>query len=84
MNIDLKDIDEFTSHFVKPMVEAVRLEVQASITPMVKEVSDLKGRVNTLEKDQKRALVGYGVFSAALAAVMAYGKSKIMGYFTKS
>lgn len=78
IQINLDDVDQFTKHFVEPMVQAVRTELQNSMTPLIQDVKDLKagaatsdGRLDKLEKDQKHALIGYGVFSAGLAAGLA-------------
>jgi hypothetical protein len=79
LNIKIDDIESFQKHFVSPMIDAMREEIK----PLVRDVSDLKDRVTHLESNQKRAMVGWGVFSAALASVLGYGKTAIYGYLTK-
>jgi hypothetical protein len=77
VQIDIDDIEKFNTHFVKPMVDAVRSEVRDSMIPLIQDVKDLKigaestkGRLDKLEGDQKKAMVGYAVFSAGLAAAI--------------
>jgi hypothetical protein len=89
VEIKLDDIDQFTAHFVKPMVEAVRQEVQASLAPLTQDVKDLKTgaastekRLGKLEGDQQKALVGFGVFSAGLAAALAGAWGWLKSHFT--
>jgi hypothetical protein len=79
VNINIDDIDKFQQHFVLPLVDAVRAEMK----PLVEDVTSMKSRLAELEKNQKRAMVGWGVFSAALASVLGYGKTAIYGYITK-
>ena len=79
MMIDIRDIDEFQSHFVKPMVDAVREEMK----PLVTDVTTLKEDVSKLKGNEKKALLGWGLYASGLAAVLAYGQTKIKSYFFK-
>ena len=89
VQIDIDDIEKFNTHFVKPMVDAVRSEVRDSMAPLIQDVKDLKTgaastekRLGKLEGDQKKALIGFGVFSAGLAAALASIGTWIKSHFT--
>ena len=84
MNIDIKDIDEFNLHFVKPMVDAVRAEMQQTLTPLVSDVKPLKEKVGKLESNEKKAIVGWGVISVGTVAIMTYAKAWISQHFKVS
>jgi hypothetical protein len=84
MNIDIKDIDEFNLHFVKPMVDAVRAEMQQTLTPLVSDVKTLKEKVGKLESNEKKAIVGWGVISVGTVAIMTYAKAWISQHFKVS
>lgn len=83
-----EEAERFQRMFVKPMVDAVRAEVQSHLGPIAEahkviqaEQQTQAARLATLEGSQKKALVGYGVFAAgfsiALAASWDYVKGKV-------
>lgn len=83
MTIDIKDIEELQKHFVAPLVDALRAEIKPAIEKVQAidaKVDAMASRVGALEKDQKKALVGYGVFSTALAGVLSIAWVKIKSY----
>ena len=84
MSIDIKDIDEFNLHFVKPMVDAVRAEMQQTLTPLVSDVKTLKEKVGKLESNEMKAIVGWGVISVGTVAIMTYAKAWISQHFKVS
>ena len=84
MTIDIKDIDEFNTHFVRPMVDAVRAEMQATLTPMVQDVDRLKKDVDRLKSNEKKAIVGWGVISVGTVAIMTYAKAWVSTHFKVS
>lgn len=65
----LKDAEEFQKHFVKPLIDAVRLEVQ----PLVAKDADQEKRLGELEGNQKKALVGFAVYATILSTVIGMG-----------
>ena len=56
-NLDREE--QYQRLFVKPLVEAVRAEVKATVEPLVEKVNDTERRVASLEKNQLRALTGF-------------------------
>jgi hypothetical protein len=63
---NLDDAEQFQRMFVTPLIEAVRKE----ICPLIRQVEDNEARIKTMEKNQKRALIGYGGI-VAVAALLA-------------
>jgi Ni,Fe-hydrogenase III large subunit len=87
---NLEDAERFQRLFVTPMIEAVRTEVKNQLAPVVEghrklfaEQERIRDRLNTVERMQKKALVGYGVFASGLAVIVAavwdWIKSLILG-----
>lgn len=60
---NLKDAEEFQKHFVRPLIDAVRLEVQ----PLVAKDAEQERRLGTLEGNQKKALWGFALYATALS-----------------
>lgn len=80
MKVDLNDVEQFQKHFVLPLVDAVRSELK----PLVEARADHESRLQRVESNQKKALLGYAsivavvtvVFNAAWAKI----KSKLMSF----
>lgn len=71
MNID--DAEQLKRLIVDPMIAAVKVEMQGHVDQMVSVVKDMKThvddhdeRLNTLEKNQKKGMVGWGVLTLAV------------------
>lgn len=79
--------EQFTRIFVQPMVEAVRSEMATHVEEVKKAletVNGFEGRVSKLEKDQKKALVGWSVYASAAAGILAWSWSWIKGHLRLS
>ena len=71
--------EKFQQHFVVPMVTAVETKLTTMLQPVIdanqslaKRVKDHDDAIAALQGSQKKALAGWGVFSAGLAAGLAY------------
>lgn len=71
MNID--DAEQLKRLIVDPMIAAVKTEMQGHVDQMVEAVKGLKtnvdnhdDRLNALEKNQKKGMVGWGVLTLAV------------------
>lgn len=84
----LERAERFQRMFVLPIVEAMRIELRShtdqldqKLTAIVTQVKDHDDRLVGLEKNQKKALIGWGVLTLAVgtftSAAYAYIKSKI-------
>lgn len=68
-----EDAERFKRLFVDPAVDALGQRMELHLKPLVTGVADHDKRLAELEKSQKKALVGYGVFAAGLSVVLASG-----------
>jgi len=64
---DLEDAEQFQKHFVTPLVEAVRQEVQ----PVVAQTRQNTEDIATLKANQKKALWGWSWLVAVASSVLA-------------
>lgn len=86
---DMLDVAErYQRVFVKPLVDAVTQQLDQHLAEMAKDLVGVKTKVEghgviltKLQADQKKALVGYGVFSSAVAAGLAAGYGWIKGHW---
>lgn len=79
-----EEAERFQRLFVKPMVDAVRVEVKSQLEPVVsfittQQAKDQKQdeRLTNLEGSQRKALVGWGVFATFLSIMLTAGWNKI-------
>lgn len=78
---DMLDVAErYQRTFVKPLVDAVTQQLDQHLAEMAKDLAGVKTQVaahgtaiTKLQADQKKALVGYGVFSSGVAMALAAG-----------
>lgn len=90
MTIDIKDIEEFQTHFVTPLVQAVEKKLDDKLKPLVDQaqvnkdaISDLNVRTKKLEGNQAKALVGWTVLVTGITLLCTGAKSWLMAHFTK-
>lgn len=74
---NLDDAEKFQKHFVTPLVEAVRAEVK----PLVEAQAKTEERLNKLEANQKKALIGYGGVIAVVTLAFNVIKAKFLSKF---
>lgn len=74
MPLNLNDADKIKELIVQPMVDAVRAEMRTAtdamrdqIQPLVALKQNHEDRLGKLENNQKRAMVGWGVFASGMA-----------------
>jgi hypothetical protein len=79
---------QYQDMFVKPLVDAVTTQIDQHLTEMSRDLAAVKivvtahtADLTKLKADQKKALVGYGVVSSALAAGLAAGWTWIKGHW---
>lgn len=72
-----EEAERFQRLFVEPMVQAVRTEMQQhvqQVTDFVTKtnatVSGFDGRIRKLEGDQRKALVGWGVYATIVGVAL--------------
>jgi hypothetical protein len=79
--MNLHDAEQLKTFVVDPMVKALKEELQAQLAPLTKQLSDHETRVQSLEGDRRKALIGFGgmslVVSAALTSGWEWVRSKI-------
>lgn len=80
--------ERYQRTFVKPLVDAVTTQIDQHLAEMAKDLASVKTTVaahtvdlNKLKADQKKALVGYGVFSSGVAMALAAGWTWIKGHW---
>lgn len=80
----LSNAKMFQEMFVLPVVQAMETKLENMLTPVVdaqKNVTGrmnyVEGRVSSLESNQKKALVGWGVFASAGLGLIVVGWSKV-------
>lgn len=84
------EAERFQRLFVRPLVDAVRAEMQSSLQPLIENgerrearIRSIEDRTLRLEQTQSRALLGWGVFAAglsiALTAIWDYLKGLFFG-----
>ena len=86
---DMLDVAErYQRMFVKPLVDAVTSQLDDHLKTFSARLDTVEGTVKSqgaavsaLQGNQKKALVGYGVFTSALAAVLAGSWSWIKSHF---
>ena len=69
----LADAERFQRLFVKPMVDAVRQELQPVIQGMADQAlkdKEQDGKIQALESGQKKAMVGWGVIATGLSIAL--------------
>lgn len=73
------DAKLFRELFIDPAIEAIREEMRSHLGPIAEtqkavtaKVDGFDARMSRVEKDQKKALLGWGVYATALAAGMTY------------
>lgn len=81
------DAETFQRLFVTPMIDALNTRMDAfmeDVKSHVKPVMESQGvqdrRLEKLERDQKKALLGWSVYATAAAGIFAYGYSWIKSH----
>ena len=87
----LQDGELFTRVFTTPLVDAVRTEMQVhtktmndAVAGMQATVASFNGRLVKLERDQRKALVGWSLYASAAAGVFAYAWTWLRSHFRVS
>lgn len=94
--VNLEDAERFQRLFVSPMVVAVKGEVESMCNALKSEfanhvaatkelstkVDTVQADVNNLKSNQKKALVGWGVFATGIAAGISFGWNYIKSIVT--
>lgn len=77
MKLDLDDGEQFQRVFVKPMIDAMKAEIK----PIISASRNHEKRLERLENNQKKALLGFGAVSSVLAlavgSVVEWSKRKL-------
>lgn len=87
---DMLDMAErYQRTFVKPLVDAVTQQIDTHLKELGTRVGAVESTLTShtadltkLKADQKKALIGYGVFSSAVAAGLAAGWTWVKGHWT--
>ncbi len=73
MNGNLETMQRYQESFVKPVVDALRLEIEGQLKPLLESQKSITGlleshntRIQRLEKDQKRALLGWSIYATGI------------------
>jgi hypothetical protein len=66
---DFEKAERFQRLFVTPLVDAVRVEMKAHLEPMNQTLTRIEAfepRISKLERSQKKALAGLGIFATLI------------------
>lgn len=84
----LDTAERYQRTFVKPLVDAVVVEVRQHLEQVTTRVNGMENAmvkntmaISALQGNQKKALVGYGVFTSGLAAILAASWTWIKSHF---
>jgi len=84
---NLADAELYQRLFVKPMIDALSgqmktfmEEVKSHIQPVIQGQGVQDQRLEKLERDQKKALLGWSVYATAAAGLFTYCYSWIKGH----
>jgi hypothetical protein len=84
---NLADAELYQRLFVKPMIDALdsRMkgfmeDVKGHVEPVIAGQALQDRRLERLERDQKKALLGWSVYATAAAGLLAYGYSWIKNH----
>ena len=70
-HLDLNDAEQIKTLIVDPMVTALRQEIESQLSPVLKSQQDHESRIEGLEANQKKAMLGFGALSLAVSAGVA-------------
>lgn len=72
------EAERYQRLFVAPMIDAMRVEMRNSLSPVVEQQKEIKQvqaeqdlRMKKIEGSQTKALIGYGVFATGLSIALA-------------
>lgn len=86
MNDDLERAERYQRLFVRPIVDQLKIELEAHIAPLVTAQQDQRTilsehgrRIGRLEGSQKKALIGFGFYASIASIAVGAGWNWIKG-----
>lgn len=81
MPINLDDAERIKQVLIDPTVAALKRELESQLAPLVIAKQDHEDRLANLESTNRKALVGFGLASLGISAIMTgvweWAKSKV-------